>query len=266
MPHPAGGPAGATVRTGRSAPHFLLPLLLIVAVLSAAGCRAGFVKHYEYEEDVYLTLDGSATVFVNASVPALVALRGVNLDTNPRARLDRARVRALYESSVAHVTRVSTSRRDNRRFVHVRLEVADVRRLSQSPLFGWSTYLWSEDGNLIEYRQVVGLSANRGIGNVGWAGGELVAFRLHLPSKIQYHNSRTLDGQPAPVGRGNILAWEQPLNVRLQGTPLALEVRMETESILFRTLALFGAMIGLVALTFGVVIWWVARRGRNTEV
>ncbi len=267
MPLLAGAPAGATGRTGTvRASRLLLPLLIVGVVFVGTGCRAGFVKHYEYEEDMYLALDGSATVYVNSSVPALVALRGVDLDTNPRARLDRNRVRALYDSAVTHVTRVSTSRRDNRRFVHLRIDVPDVRRLTQAPLFAWSTYQLAEDGNLIVYRQVVGTSARRPIGNIGWKGDELVAFRLHLPSKIQYHNSRTLEGGPAPVGRGNIVAWEQRLADRVAGTPVTLEVRMEAESILFRTLALFGAMIGLVAVTFGLVIWWVARRGRNAEV
>ena len=61
-----------------------------------------------------------------------------------------------------------------------------------------------------------------------------MAFRLHLPSKIR---STT----PArDVRRGNILVWEQPLADRLRGAPLTLDARMETQSILYRTLWLFG--------------------------
>ena len=51
---------------------------------------------------------------------------------NTGARLDRLAVRALYESPVTRVTNVSTSRRDRRRYVHVRIEVPDVRRLAES--------------------------------------------------------------------------------------------------------------------------------------
>ena len=80
-------------------------------------------RKYEYDEDVHLALDGSATVYVNASVPALVALRGASLDVDPRARLDRDDVRAFFETPVADVASVTTSRRDNRRYVHVRIEV-----------------------------------------------------------------------------------------------------------------------------------------------
>ena len=48
---------------------------LSLLVLAAAACSgSGFFRQYEYEEEVYLALAGTATVFVNASVPALVAL------------------------------------------------------------------------------------------------------------------------------------------------------------------------------------------------
>ncbi len=42
--------------------------LLAALTLSGASCsRSEFFRQYEYEEDVYLSLDGSATVYVNAS-------------------------------------------------------------------------------------------------------------------------------------------------------------------------------------------------------
>jgi hypothetical protein len=40
---------------------------------------------------------------------------------------------------------------------------------------------------------------------------------------------------------------------------------METESILFRTLALFGAMGVLVVLTFIAAIWYVKSRKTSTS-
>ena len=46
-----------------------------VARRPAAQGRFVF-RQYEYEEDIYLSLDGSATVYVNTSVAALDALRG----------------------------------------------------------------------------------------------------------------------------------------------------------------------------------------------
>src|ERR1700729_320641 len=99
-------------------------VIALAAALCAAGCRGGVLKtQHEYEEEVYLALDGSATLNVSASVPALVALRGVDLNVSPRARFDRERVRAFFQGPGAIVTAVSSSRRYGRRFIHVSLDV-----------------------------------------------------------------------------------------------------------------------------------------------
>ena len=66
--------------------------------------------------------------------------------------------------------------------------------------------------------------------------------------------------------RGNILAWEQPLANRLRGDPIAIEARMDTQSILYRTLWLFALTFVAVAAAFAVVIWWVMRRGTSPTV
>ena len=243
-------------------------LVLVVALACAAGisaaCGGGgggvFKTQYEYEEELYLALDGTATVNVNASVAALDALRGFDLPVDPRARLDRERVRALFQGPGVEVTRVSVSRRHSRRFVHVGIDVRDVRRLSQVAPFAWSKYRLERHGEVVQFRQTVGKAAGKSVGDVGWTGNEVVAFRLHIPSRIPFHNS------PNDVQRGNILMWEQPLSARLAGAPLDLEVDMEPRSILYSTLLLFGGTVIAAALTFAVIIWWVIRRGRETEV
>jgi hypothetical protein len=61
--------------------------------------------------------------------------------------------------------------------------------------------------------------------------------------------------------RCNILVWEQPLADRLRGEPLAMDARMESQSILYRTLWLFAATFMAVAVVFLVVILWLFRRG-----
>ena len=231
-------------------------LALIAA--TCAACSSGLFRPYEYEEEMYLSLDGTATVYVNASVAALDALRGTSFDPNPDAVLDRNGIHDYFSSPVTRVARVSSSRRSNRRFVHVRLDVADVTRLGEAPPFAWSRYRFKRDGNLFLYLQTVGPAARKDVGNVGWTGRELVAFRLHLPSKITYQNT-------GPPKRGNILVWEQTLDERLRGLALTIDARMETQSILYRTLWLFGATFLAVAVTFGLVIWWVLRRGRKAE-
>jgi hypothetical protein len=238
-------------------------LCTLCFLVSACG-GAGVFRQYEYEEEVYLSLDGSATVYVNSSIPALNALRGTSFDTNPTARVDRDAVRAYFSTANTHVTWVRPSRRSNRRFMHARLEVDDVRRLGEAAPFAWSTYRFEKTDDLFVYRQTLGPAAGKDVGDIGWNGREMVAFRLHLPSKIRWDNSGH------PIARGNILGWEQRLTDRLRGAPLTfdgtLEARMDPESILYRTLWLFGATFLAVAICFGLVIWWVMRRGQAEPV
>jgi hypothetical protein len=234
----------------------VLRALCVVSVLSSAACGgASLFRHYEYEEEIYLSLDGSATAYVNSSLAALNALRGTSFDLSPNARIDTDAVRAYYSTAATHVARVSSSRRNGRRFVHVRLDVDDVRRLNEAAPFAWSRYQFHQDGSLDIYQQRVEGAAGKDVGKVGWSGRELVAFRLHLPSKIRSHDPGGV------VLRGNILAWEQPLSDRLHGVPLTLDASMDMQSILYRTLWLFGVTFLAVAAAFGVVIWWVMRRG-----
>ena len=228
-------------------------LILLIAVV-AAGCTSGgrlFKPKYEYEEELYLALDGSATLNLNASVAALVALRGADLDPNPRARIDRNGVRALFQAPGVTPS-VSLARGDGRRFVHVTVNVDDVTTLSRLAPLSWSAYYFNQRGDTYEFRQTVGPPRGRSVGEVGWTGGELVAFRVHLPSQILFHNapSRTVE-------RGNILEWEQPLTDRLAGHPLDIQVRLEPRSILYTTLLLFGSTIIAAAAAFGIVIWWI---------
>jgi hypothetical protein len=123
--------------------------------------------------------------------------------------------------------------------------------------FGWSRYSFARDDGLYVYRQTVGGAAGKDVGAVGWNGNELVSFRLHLPSRVVYQNT-------AAPERGNILVWEQPLADRLRSAPLEMETRMETQSILYRTLWLFGVTFVAVAITFALIIWWVLRRRPKT--
>lgn len=214
-------------------------------------------RHYEYDERLDLSIDGSATIDVNASIPALVALHGVKLDVNPEARFDRQSIRQLFDGAGGTVREISAFRRDGRRFAHVRLEVSDIRRLSKIAALSWSRYQFERLDREYRFLQDVGPPARGQVGEVGWTGDELVAFRLHLPSKIDFHNS------PNDIERGNILAWEQTLGDRLAGTPLHMEARMETQSILYRTLWLFGGTFLSAMAVLALTIWWVRRKGRS---
>ncbi|MDE3154950.1 MAG: hypothetical protein KGN76_07585 [Acidobacteriota bacterium] len=250
-----GGERAAVRRawSGRGAMAAALACVLLVL----SGCRGVSFRLYEYEEDVYLSLDGSATVYVSGSTAALDALRGFDLSTDPVTPVDLARVRALYTSPEAQVTQVTASLRGGRRYVHVRLDVPDIRQLSRAAPFSWARYEFHRAGPEYAYREQLGASADKPVGDVGWTGQEMVAFRLHLPSVITFHNAG-----PDHLLRGNVLLWEQRLTDRLAGVPLDMQARMQTQSILYRTLILFALMGALVVLMFVALIWWVVRRPR----
>jgi hypothetical protein len=251
-------------------------LLAIVLAAAAAGCagRSLIGTEYEYEEDLTLSMDGSATLVVNSSVLALDALKGFQLNADPSVRTDalREQVRALYESPYASVGRISTWTRRGRRFVGIHLTVPDIRALPKAAPFAWAKYELQSAGEEVTFRET--LSTPRPApASAQWRGDEIVAFRLHLPARIRYQNSRYLDGGASrPASRGNILTWEQRLQQRLEGKPIAyaedktpdvMEARMDRESILYRTLWLFGIAFGAALLVLATLIWLTMRRGRS---
>lgn len=232
--------------------------VLLSLLPGAAGCGGLLDREYEYDEQIDLALDGSAIVYVSASVPALVALRGFELDIDPRARFDRDRIRALYEGDGVRVTQVSSFRRHGRRFAHVRLEVDDVRRLSNLAPFSWSRYRLNRADDEYRFLQDVEAPMRRQVSNVGWTGAEWVSFRIHFPSRVRFHNA----GEDN-LKRGNILVWEQPLAERLAGRALVMEARMDSQSILYRTLWLFGGTFLAALAALGMAVWWIGRKGRS---
>src|SRR5205085_11387656 len=125
--------------------------------LPMAGCSGGGrFRQYEYAEDITLSLDGTATIYVNASLAALDALRGASFDTRPSARVDRDAVRNFFTTPFTRVRQLSQGRRNGRRFVYVRVEVDDIRRLGAAPPFQWSRYEFRREGDEFIYQQRVG--------------------------------------------------------------------------------------------------------------
>src|SRR4029079_14203570 len=112
----------------------------------------------------------------------------------------------------------------------------------------------------------VGASAGGNTGAVNWDGSELVAFKLHAPSRIRFQNVQLLDGTNGPTERGNILTWEQHLAARRAGKPVDMVVAMDETSILYTTVWLFlGAFAAAVVVLVGL-IWLTIRRGRKVKI
>jgi hypothetical protein len=252
--------------------------VVMAAVVSACSGRAGgpLGTEYEYEEDLTISLDGSATLVVNSSIPALVALRGLPLDTELKARADalKDQIRAIYSSENSRVGRISNWTRRGRRFVGIHLKIADIRALPKTAPFSWAAYDLREEGDQVIFRQTLSKPATSGALPAGLTGDEIVAFRLHLPARIRFQNSRYLDrDESRPAARGNILTWEQRLRERVQGKPIAyaedrrpdvMEVRMDRQSILYRTLWLFAIAFAAALLVLAGLIYLTMRRGAKT--
>jgi hypothetical protein len=245
-------------------------ILLAILILwwRAGDVRDVFGRQYEYEEDLTIDLDGSGSLTVNASLAALSALRGLDVDPQGQS-VDRDRIRTLYESGVTRVKSVPRPwRRRGRQFVQINLEFDDVRKLNQAAPLSWSAYQLGQEGGQHLFRQTVTASALKpgALKSVGWDGSEIVAFRLHLPSRILEHNARDLEkDEPTGIRRGNILAWEQHLADRLDGRPVTVQVRMESQSILYRTVFLFVGAFTAAVLTLAGLIWWTIRKGSDQE-
>jgi hypothetical protein len=255
-------------------------VISLAAFASACGGRVAvgpLGASYEYEEDLTLSLDGSATLVVNASIPALVALRGLPLNTDLRTRVDQLKeqLRSLYSSEHSRVGRISNWTRGGRRFVGIHVTVIDIRRLPAVAPFSWSAYDLHEEGDQVVFRQRLKPASPPGaVAAAGLTGDELIAFRLHLPARIRFQNARYLDrDESRPTARGNIVTWEQRLRERALGKPIAyaedrtpdvMEVRMDRTSILYRTLWLFAIAFAAALLVIAGLIWLTVRRGRRT--
>lgn len=241
----------------------------VVSLLVPAACSNPLGKQYEYEEQLYLGVTGAATLVIDSSIPALVALRNLPLDPSSTAHVDRDQVRRLFATAGCRDVKVGQPwTRKGRRFVQISVEASDVRQLAACGPVAWSTFVFEREQQgereIIHYEQTVGPPAAGDPGKVNWDGSELVGFKLHIPSRIIFHNVKRLeDGSNGEPDRGNILTFEQRLEDRRAGQPIAMEVRMDSQSILYRTLWLFaGAFVAAVSLLMSMA-WLTVRRGRR---
>ena len=135
----------------------------------------------------------------------------------------------------------------------LRLAVADIRRLGEAAPFAWSAYRYVEGDDRFEFGQEMKAAAGLDAGNVGWDGDELIAVRLHLPSRVDDNNS------PSPSGGATSSCGNNrsPIGSRECRSRLRRGWR-GVDPVSY--LALFGGMAVLVAVTFAGFIWFVKTR------
>jgi hypothetical protein len=248
---------------------WILAGMVGLGAVAAGACTNPLGRQYEYDEQLYLGVDGSAELVINASIPALVALRNLPLDPDPAVPVDRERVRqAFSDPGCGDVTVNRPWTRHGRRFVQIVLEQNHVGNFATCGPVAWSTFSFqrveSDGRDEIHYSQVIGPATPGNAGAVNWTGQELVGFKIHAPGSLLYHNVRRIeDGEPGQPDRGNILTWEQTFADRRAGQELHLDVRMLAQSILTRTLMLFVGSFLAAILVLMTAVWYVLRRARK---
>jgi hypothetical protein len=208
-------------------------VLIVLTGAAAAGCGSGgLFRPYEYEEDVYLSLDGSATVYVNASIPALDVLRGAPFDADPRARLDRDAVRRFYTTPVTRVTAINESRRSGRRHPATTIAVDDIRKLGDAcPAWSPTISIWTTNKPSTASRLARWPDNGPSMQDGTAAKSSRSGFICRAASRM--HNAGANNMKRATSWCGS-----SPFPIAFAGR-LVLDA-MRTESILYSALTLFG--------------------------
>jgi len=214
----------------------------LASALAFTGCTA-----YEYEEEVFLSVDGSGSLRVSGSTEILKAL---HVDP-PTVETMTAR----FRGPGLELDSVRETERDERRFIHVQGRFASWSELCGHPAFdGRECGLTISDDELT--LRLTLPAPERAIPE-DVPSDAPVALRFHFPSTVRYHNSR------GDIERGNIIGWERTASEHFQGSDLVVEARFERRSVLATTLVVLGTAIGIVAGSVAIALAVMVRKGRR---
>jgi hypothetical protein len=217
--------------------------LILLVLFAASGCAT-----YEYEEEVFLEIDGSGEIRMSGSTEAVAALHDLE-----STGLEPAK--ALFTGEgVTLVSSVQTER-GGRKFVHVRARFSHWEDLCRLPAFRERGCRFAEgtEGLVLE----LSLPSPRMKLPESLDPQALLALRYHFPSTIHYHNS------PGDIERGNILSWKRTLREHFAGRPLDLAVRFDRRTILETTARVVGLALGLVLTSIATALFVMVRKGRR---
>jgi hypothetical protein len=214
-------------------------LLLVLAT----GCTA-----YEYEEEVFLEIDGSGEIRMSGSAAAIEALHELDEVTLETAS-------SLFAGEGVEVLSARETERERRKFLHVVARFSAWEKLCELPAYHGrrSRFEKGEGGVTLS----LSLPSPRGTAPESVDPNALLALRYHFPSTIRHHNSA--DG----VERGNILSWERTMREHFAGRPLSLEVRFDQRTILATTLWIVSLALVLVVASISAAIFLMVREGRR---
>jgi hypothetical protein len=216
------------------------PLLLFLLL---AGCTT-----YEYEEEVFLKIDGSGEIRMSGSKEAVAALHGLDPATVESAE-------ALFEGEGVQILSALETERERRKFVHVRARFSDWEKLCRLPAFRDRGCRLAKEADALELE--LSLPSPRTTAPESLDPQALLALRYHFPSSIRYHDS------PGDVERGNILSWKRTVREHFAGRPFELHVRFDRRTILAATVRILGVSLGLVLASIGTGLVVMVRKGRR---
>lgn len=211
--------------------------------LAASGCTT-----YEYEEEVYLEVDGSGEIRMSGSTDVVGALHGLS-ETSVETASN------LFEGQGVEILSAFETERERRKFVHVEARFSDWESLCGLPVF--------RDRRCRLERGEEGLALELSLPSPRVKALEridpqaLLALRYHFPSTIRHHNSA------GDVERGNILAWKRTLREHFAGRPLELAVRFDRRTILAATVRVMGLALALVLGSIATALFVMVRKGRR---
>lgn len=216
---------------------------LLAAAIALHGCGT-----YEYEEEVFLDVDGSGRLRVSGSVPLLEAFHVSDPSVSSMT--------AKFEGTGFELESVRETERDGRRFIHVQGSFADWNALCAHPAFtGRDCRLDASSDRELAIHLTLPTPDGGPPANVD--ADALLALRFHFPSTVSYHNS------PSGIERGNIIEWERTVSEQFDATELVVEATFERRSVLATTIGVVGTAVGIVALAVALALYWMVRKGRE---
>jgi hypothetical protein len=216
--------------------------IFVLLLLCLAGCTG-----YEYEEEVFLNVDGSGQLRISGSKEALgilLPLRDVPVDD----------VREYFDGPQMSLDSVRESERDGRTFIHVRARFSSWNRLCEHPAFSARHCKLVVGPELLELESTLPRPAGHDVPTKPDA---TMAFRFHFPSTVRFHNS------PNGIERGNIVRWQRSMEELFESPPLVIRARFEKHSVLETTMLVLVVATCLVVISVATAILLMVRKGRR---
>ena len=217
--------------------------LVLGLLVTLSACTA-----YEYEEEVFLRLDGSGRFRVSGSREALGTLL-------PLSRVTVETVRDHFDEPQVELDSVRETERDGRSFIHVQARFSDWSRLCEHPAFSGRNCSLVIGPDVLEIEATV--PGPQWSGRVATDPDAPIAFRIHFPSTVAFHNS------PNEIERGNIVRWQRSMGEHFAREPLVIQARFEKRSVLETTVMVLIAAVSLVAVAITGAILLMVRKGRR---